>query len=249
MSKRVVFLGSKPIGYHCFQFLLENQERLDIHLQGVLTKDAVGFDATWSVRQLAEENSIPLLKALDELPETDFLVSVQYHEILKPVHLLQAKQLAINLHMAPLPEYRGCNQFSLALLEKKEEFGTTLHVMDAGIDHGDLLAEERFPIPSNCWVEDLYQLTFDASLRLFQREIPLVLEGVINRTTQSSLESVRGTSLHFRHEIQELKQINLDQPKVDIERQIRATIMPGFEPPFIVLDNKKIYLSSTWQHE
>ncbi|MBK8684503.1 MAG: hypothetical protein IPN26_05660 [Bacteroidetes bacterium] len=75
----------------------------------------------------------------------DFLISVQYHQILNERHIQKARTLAINLHMAPLPEYRGCNQFSFAILDQYPEFGTTLHVMDERIDHGDILFEKDSP--------------------------------------------------------------------------------------------------------
>ena len=65
--------------------------------------------------------------------------------------------------MAPLPEYRGCNQFSFAIVDGKKEFGTTLHKMEEGIDNGDIIAESRFDIPENCFVKELYELTYKTS--------------------------------------------------------------------------------------
>ena len=105
------------------------------------------------------------------MPNVDFIYSVQYHQILKKEDIQKAGIIALNLHMAPLPEYRGCNQFSFALLDNKKEFGTTIHQLDAQIDHGDLLFEKRFPIPENCWIEQLYSLTYDASLLLFKESL------------------------------------------------------------------------------
>ena len=61
--------------------------------------------------------------------------------------------------MAPLPEYKGCNQFSFAIIDEVNEFGTTIHEIEASIDSGPIIAEKRFFINNNLWVKDLYELT------------------------------------------------------------------------------------------
>jgi methionyl-tRNA formyltransferase len=146
-----------------------------------------------------------------------------------------------------LPEYRGCNQFSFAISENKKEFGTTIHKMDIGIDHGDLLFERRFPIPDNCWVEDLYQLTFNASIDLFIETIAAILKEDYTLTPQSNYIESRGTSIHYRNEIEKLKQIDLNWDQKKVELHIRATSMHGFEPPYTFIDNQKIYFSKEWK--
>ena len=57
----------------------------------------------------------------------------------------------------------------------------------------------------------------------------------------------RSTQLHYRNEIQEIKEINLNWDSDKIQRHIRATSMPGFEPPYTILDNKKVYFTEKWQ--
>ena len=133
--------------------------------------------------------------------------------------------------MASLPEYRGCNQFSFAIIDKAETFGTTLHQLEVGIDSGAILAEKRFPIPKGCWVQDLYQLTLAASRQLFAENIAAILKGNYTPVPQNELIEERGTSYHFRHEINDVKQIDLNWSAEKIERHIRATYFPPFEPP------------------
>lgn len=246
-KQKVLFLGSKPIGYYCLEHLIHIQHQEDIELSGVLTNDNSRFNPSLSVKGLASSHGIKIYERLEDMPEVDFLISVQYHEILRREHISKAKQLAVNLHMAPLPEYRGCNQFSFAILDHKKEFGTTLHVMDERIDHGDLLFEKRFPIPDTCWVEDLYSLTYEHSLELFRKHISSIFKHDYIRTPQEQLLKERGSSIHYRNEMNEIKQIDLCWPEEKIMRHIRATSMPGFEPPFTMIQNEKIYLSREWQ--
>lgn len=237
----VIFLGSKPIGYECLDWLISQKSKLNLDILGIMTKSRKEFGEGHDLEALATENDIAIFTDLDILPECDLIYSVQYHEILKQKHIDKARRVAVNLHMAPLPEYRGSNQFSFAILESKKEFGTTIHCMAAGVDNGDILFQKRFPIPENCWVDDLYQLTYKASLNLFKQTLGHIIAGNYNRLPQELLVGKYGTSMHYRKEMDEIKMINTTWDAEKIERHIRATSMPGFEPPYCIQNGQKVY--------
>lgn len=239
--KKVVFLGSKPIGYECLEWLIAQQQELNLQVAGLLTHARKEFGNAHDLNQLAAAHHISVLDSLAELPECDIIYSVQYHEILKQEHIDKAKQIAVNLHMAPLPEYRGSNQFSFAIIEGREEFGTTIHRIDTRIDHGDILFQKRFRIPEGCWVNDLYELTYTASLHLFRQTLAHIVTGKYTPVQQQLLEARYGTSLHFRKEASSIKVIDLNWDHDKIERHIRATSMPGFEPPYCIINGEKVY--------
>ncbi len=242
-KKKLIFLGSKPIGYECLAYLISQKNALDIEITGLLTHARKEFGNAHDLNSLANEHSIPIINSPEEIPACDIIYSVQYHEVLKQVHIQKAAEIAVNLHMAPLPEYRGSNQFSFAILEEKKEFGTTIHQIDSRIDHGDILFQKRFQIPENCWVNDLYELTYNASIRLFQQTLAHLVAGNYKPVPQETLIAKFGTSIHYRKEMAEIKQIDLNWTKEKIERHIRATSMPGFEPPYAVIDGKKIHFN------
>ena len=242
-KQQIVFLGSKPIGYACLSYLIGVQEQLGVELLGILTQNRKEFDGEADLIALAQQHHIPVIDGLENLPECDLIYSVQYHQILKAAHIAKARIRAVNLHMAPLPEYRGSNQFSFAIIDRKEEFGTTIHLMDERIDHGDIVFQKRFPIPHKCWVSELYQLTFDASVRLFQQTLAHIISGNFRTVKQADLLASKGTSLHYRHEMVDLKRIDLEWEADKIEQHIRATSMPGFEPPYCDIDGHKVYFS------
>ena len=141
--------------------------------------------------------------------------------------------------MAPLPEYRGCNQFSFALINDDSEFGTTIHIMDEGIDSGDIIAERRFPIPPNFFIKELYELTFQESLKLFKETLPKLISGDFTTYPQSSF-SDKKSEIHYRSEIHKIKEISPSWESDRIIRHIRACAMPGFSPPFMKVGNQKI---------
>lgn len=240
--KKIVFMGSKDIGYECLEQLVYQEKQLGYELIGVLTNKRGR-----KVADFCNEHNIRIIHDLDEylaIGTCDIAISVQYHEILKLEHIENAKEIIVNLHMAPLPEYRGCNQFSFAIIDGQAEFGTTLHRLEEGVDTGAIICERRFPIPPNCWVDDLYRITFDESVKLFKQVLPDLVSGSYHLTPQELFLNKRATSCHSRREIEEIKQIDLDWTKDKIEKHVRATSMPGFEPPYTIVNNKRIHFNT-----
>lgn len=239
--KKVVFIGSKKIGYNCLKILHNNQSRFNYRIEALLTNKKGE-----SIKNYALKKKIRILKSLDDvltLKRVDIIISVQFHKILNKFHINKAKELAINLHMAPLPEYRGSNQFSLAIIENKKIFGITIHKIDEGIDTGDILFEDRFKIPKNIWVEELYDLAYKKSIKLFRSSIKDIINLNFNPKPQKNLEKKRGASFHYRNEINKLKEINLSWSKKKIEKYIRATSKKGFEKPFVIIKGTKVYFN------
>ena len=79
--KKIVFLGAKEIGKQCLQELFVRQDALDFTLVAVGTSPRGE-----AVKEFCIQHKIPLLTDLNVLFELDFdiLLSVQYHQILKP---------------------------------------------------------------------------------------------------------------------------------------------------------------------
>ncbi len=243
--KKIIFLGSKPIGYECLDYLISQKETLSLEITGILTRSRKEFGNEHDLTELANKYNIPVLNGLSALPECDIMYSVQYHEVLKQEHINKAKELCANLHMAPLPEYRGANQFSFAIIENKIDFGTTIHKIDDRIDHGDILFQKRFPIPEKCWVGELYNLTYKASLTLFKDTLADLVTGNYIPVPQSMLEAKFGTSLHYKKEMADIKVIDMTWDQEKIDRYVRATSMPGFEPPYYLKGGEKVYFNNT----
>lgn len=251
MSK-VAFLGSKEIGYYALNYLINNVKSLQIEIVAALSNDREIGDSNARISELAKENKIPFFSSADDLfhlGEIDFLISIQYHEILAQKHIDCAKKLAVNLHMAPLPEYRGCNQFSFAIIDQARTFGTTLHVLESGIDSGDILFENRFAIADDETVTSLYNKTLESSKTLFSSAIAEILTGNYTRIAQSAYYTNRPQGFHLRKEIHSIKLIDLNWSEEKIDRHVRATYFPPFDPPFAVVNGQKISLSLNWRNE
>ena len=242
--RNIIFMGTKPLGCKCLEMLINNSKCC---VKGVLTRspeEKVWWDENYRVYKYAERLNIPIISETDMANmDIDFIFSVQYHKILSREILQLPKYGGINLHMAPLPEYRGSNQFSFAIINNEREFGTTLHYMSTKIDGGDIISQRRFPIKENITVTQLYQKTEEESVLLFKESLNSILNLQNQRTKQSQIAIDKIKYFYSRNDINAHKCIDLKWSDEKIYRYIRALDFPPFESPFSMVKGKKIYLT------
>ena len=112
----------------------------------------------------------------------DVTLSVLWPDIIRPEQLKD--HAYINLHPAPLPEYRGCNSYAHAIINREKEYGVTLHYMDEGIDTGPIISSPRFPIFPQDTGRDLYDLAQLEAYDMFAALWPSLKEGLPPATVQ-----------------------------------------------------------------
>ena len=91
---------------------------------------------------LRGENAPTELAAL----EPDVIVVAAYGRLLPPVVLSIAPHGCLNLHPSLLPRHRGPSPVATAILEGDEVTGTSLMLLDEGMDTGPVLARREFPL-------------------------------------------------------------------------------------------------------
>jgi methionyl-tRNA formyltransferase len=75
---------------------------------------------------------------------------------------------AFNFHPGS-PDYPGWAPAAFALHDGATQFGATLHEMAARVDAGTICDVESFPVPAQCDLRTLEELSYGACLRLFER--------------------------------------------------------------------------------
>jgi methionyl-tRNA formyltransferase len=112
-----------------------------------------------AVKSLAAELHLPVFQperirdeaAQDRIREVgpDVMVVVAYGQIL-PASLLEAPRLGtLNVHASLLPRHRGPAPIEWAILSGDTETGITIMQMDAGVDTGPILTQERVAIAAD----------------------------------------------------------------------------------------------------
>lgn len=133
-----------------------------------------------TVKITAEKNNIPVFSPTKFGPEElielknqkpDLLIVVAYGKIL-PKGVLDLPGFgAINIHASLLPHYRGPSPIQNAILDGKKETGTTIMLMNAGVDTGGILSQRKIAI-------DPHETNAELSHKLAKLSISLLLETI-----------------------------------------------------------------------
>lgn len=245
---RLVLFGSLGVAVECLEWLLERRE---FEVIGVVCsrrpisqwREAVGDR---DMQREARRLGVPLLTMDDVLNvESDIGLSVRFHLILRQAHLDRFRKGVVNLHGAPLPEYRGSMGDAVALLEGQTEFGASLHWMDRGIDTGDLIAVERFPISAKDTVYDLFVRGNAVGLRLIRAQLlDIMKDNVLYESQKLVSETIGRPARTFsRKDVIPRKRISGSMSPEQIWNTVRAFQFPGQEPAYLETPAGKVYLS------
>lgn len=110
----------------------------------------MGLPIVW-IDTMTDEELAPLRNLAPDL-----LLVGGFGIIFKPP-LLQLPRLGcVNMHSSLLPKHRGPNPFQAVVLAGERQSGVTFHVMNEGIDTGDILAQYTFPVAPNATARDVY---------------------------------------------------------------------------------------------
>ncbi len=129
---------------------------------------------------LRTEDFLEVLKS--EAP--DLIVVVAYGKILPPAVLDFPKYGCINLHVSLLPKYRGAAPMQRAIMEGETETGVTVMYMAQGLDTGDIITREVFPIGPRDDFEAIHDRSALIGGELLVRTIADIFDGTATRTPQ-----------------------------------------------------------------
>jgi methionyl-tRNA formyltransferase len=195
---KIVFFGNHIYGCCSLNALVSSGFYPSLVITNVPRED----ENIWypSVSDLAIHHSIKVIKCnkvIDggDIVKTireiapDILVISSYRNILGDHVLDLAKLGAINLHMAPLPKYRGAHPENWALINGENQMGYTVHYLDEGIDTGDIIAQDSVSILDE---DDILSLTFklaSVAPKLLIKVLEDMQLGIINRVSQDESQA------------------------------------------------------------
>ena len=96
--------------------------------------------------------------------------------------------MAINFHDAPLPAYAGLYATSWALLGAEPQHGVTWHTMEAAVDEGEILAQERFDVAVDETAFTLNAKCYEAGISSFQELVGDLESGELEPRPQGTGE-------------------------------------------------------------
>jgi phosphoribosylglycinamide formyltransferase-1 len=107
----------------------------------------------------------------------DVVCLAGYMRLLSPVFLDAFAGRILNVHPSLLPAFPGRDAQRQALEHGVKVSGATVHLVDAGLDAGPILAQEAVPVRDDDTVETLSARILEAEHRIYPRAVRSVLEG------------------------------------------------------------------------
>lgn len=194
MSLRVIFMGTPQLACPSLVALMESP---DIEVVGVVTQPdrPKGRDLKLSaspVKELALRRGKTVwqpAKARDPQflctirdAQPDLVVVTAFGQIL-PQSLLDIPRYGcVNVHTSLLPRYRGAAPIQWAIMNGESETGITIMQMDAGLDTGPILSQERTAILDTDDAQTLHDRLAQLGAKLLVQTIP----GYISRKIKPS---------------------------------------------------------------
>lgn len=173
-------------------------------------------------------NSRAFLDLLNQY-ECDILVSMSFDQIFKNEIINSTKHGVINCHAGKLPFYRGRNVLNWVLINDENEFGITVHYVDEGIDTGDIIIQELFPICEKDDYKSLLEIAYSECAKLLHKSLVLIKNDKNTRTPQKNIDEL---GFYCGRRIDGDEQINWNASSRDIHNLIRAVSKPGPEAFF-----------------
>ncbi|WP_323781262.1 MupA/Atu3671 family FMN-dependent luciferase-like monooxygenase [Thalassovita sp.] len=114
----------------------------------------------------------------------DWLLSIANLDIIPDDVLTLPTKGAVNFHDGPLPAYAGLNAPVWALAAGETQHGITWHMIEGGIDEGDILVQRRFDIAETDTALTLNTRCFEAAIDSFPELADALASGAPQRQKQ-----------------------------------------------------------------
>lgn len=154
---KIAFFGTPAIALPILNALVDQHEIVAIVTSPDAPTGRKQIPTPSPVADWATQHHIPVLKPqqvknnpelLDQLQSlnADIFIVVAYGKIL-PVELIRIPRLlTLNVHFSLLPKYRGASPIQTALLNGESVTGTSIFVLEQGLDTGPLIAQQSLTI-------------------------------------------------------------------------------------------------------
>ena len=236
---KIYYFANKPIGEKCLEILLEFQNKKKLTISLVVSPETTIQENWWgntSIKEIAKRNNLKYVNP-DEarklsLPSHEnsdsWLLSVQYPDIFNEGTLNLFDERTANLHLAPLPDFRGWYGPSHAILQERKSYGWTIHKMTSQVDCGAILASGEVKVAKRETAISLYQKTEESAILGFEKFITQL----VNYNLNPKPMKMKKSKFYGRDSLDRFRTINLDQsnPK-QTDKIVRALYFPPHAMP------------------
>ena len=229
MSEPIVFFGSGPVAAKSLELLLAYAT-----VEEIVTKPrASHHKGDVPVLALAERLGLPV-KTVSNRAALDALIAekpfssrlgvlVDFGIIVSQVVIDYFPLGIVNSHFSLLPEWRGADPITFAILSGQRQTGVSLMLLTAGMDEGPLLAQTPYDIPARATTPELTEALIELSDTALAEILPRWAAGAIHAAPQTSVSMAPSTEPSYSRKLtKEDGVLDWQKPAVVLEREIRA---------------------------
>jgi methionyl-tRNA formyltransferase len=222
---RVVFFGTGPVAAKSLDLLAEWAD-----VEAVITKPKPEHHrGDYPVLDVAEKLGLKVLtvtdkKSLNELMETrpvrsELAVLVDFGIIVSQDVIDYFPLGIINSHFSVLPEWRGADPITFAILSGQDSTGVSIMLLTAGLDEGPLLAYGECELDGTETTAELTEKLIDLSDALLKSEVPQHLAD----PTKGVEQAATGRDQSYSRKLTKNdSKLDFTKPAKQLEREVRA---------------------------
>lgn len=238
----VIFLGRKKYAAQALEFLLQNE------ITVVFLVAPQVEEYTPSLRIVSTKYNIPLVSPnrlydyITKHPQkVDLVISYLFWKVIRKPLIELGRNGCVNYHNAILPDYKGLGGYNLAILNKLNNWGTSVHYIDSeAIDAGPIVNVQTFFINSKS--ETAYSLDQKTQPRMLAQFKKTILPLIKRRAIQTI--SNAGGIYFSKSDYDKYKRVTFNESTAEISRKIRAFWYPPYDGAYIEKNGKRYTLVS-----
>lgn len=223
---QIVFFGSGPVAAKSLQLLQKNFE-----IEAVVTKPrpehhrgdtpVLELCNELGLKSFTPTNKAELSKLFTTRPVTSTLGVVIDYGIIIAQDVIDYFPLGIvNSHFSLLPQWRGADPITFAILSGETKTGVSLMLIDKGMDTGKLITQKTYHLPDDITTPQLTNDLIQLSNMLLTEYLPRYASGDVTPRNQPHPD--RAT--YSRKLTKEDGILDFNKPAAVLEREVRAFI-------------------------
>ena len=223
---RIIFAGTPDFSVEALDALNQStHEVVAVYCQPDRPKGRGKILSACPVKDYAEGHNLPVLQPTNFQDENvqaelasfdaDVMVVVAYGQILPKLALETPKLGCLNIHASLLPRWRGAAPIQRAILAGDDETGVGIMQMNAGLDTGDVLLENKCTITDHDSAKSLHD-------KLATMGAESILEVLDNFDSIEPVKQSEDGATYAKKLSKNEAWIDWDQSAVEIDQQIRA---------------------------
>jgi methionyl-tRNA formyltransferase len=231
MSETIVFFGSGPVAAESLELLAQT-----FTVETVVTKPRPPHHrGDVPVLEVANRLHLPIIEVsskaelVDKVTTTHLLSRVAVlidFGIIVPRSVIDAFPLGIvNSHFSLLPEWRGADPITFAILSGQKQTGVSLMLLVEKMDEGPLLAQGDYDIDPDETTPVLTDNLIQLSYLMLTEILPAYVAGSIEPVPQEVAAAESPNTLHVSYSRKFTKDdgiLDWHKPAEQLEREVRA---------------------------